>query len=147
MASALIGGERSTSRPGRFTRVKERRYSLTGRLVWLHSRSGCFWGKRKLSCSTGIQNPDHPDRSLFTIPTELSRLLLVSAAWTSPSATLLNSPSTRLAQHFIFCGQLRQNLVWMQAKCNVTHRIKKKKRISALISTMLPLYFSIHNVQ
>jgi len=52
----------------RFTSGKELQSSLNRELGGLHKRYGCFW-RRKVLAYGRIRIPEHPARSLFTVPT------------------------------------------------------------------------------
>jgi hypothetical protein len=61
LTSALLGGEWSTSRPGRFTpRGKSPLYPLDRRLGGPHSRSGRF-GEEKILDPTGTRTPSRQE--------------------------------------------------------------------------------------
>jgi hypothetical protein len=77
LASALDGGERPASRPGRFIPGEGATlYSLDKRQVGTQSKSGHSGGRKILSPCPKL-NPDLPDPSLVTVLTQLSRFPLI----------------------------------------------------------------------
>jgi hypothetical protein len=72
LASALNGSEWSTSYPSRFTPGREAPVPVEQEA---DRGKGLDDLEKKMSSPAGIQTPDHPVRSLVTIPTTLSRLL------------------------------------------------------------------------
>ena len=69
-------GDRSDSRPSQFTHGKEILCHLNRRPCGRQKYDRRFWRRECNLASVGIQSPDRLARSLVTIRTELSRILL-----------------------------------------------------------------------
>jgi hypothetical protein len=76
LTSAVVGGERSASRPGRcIPKQRAPRYTLDMGLGGLQNRSERYGQEKKSLMPLRESSPGRPARSLVAIPTELSRLL------------------------------------------------------------------------
>jgi len=72
--SALDGGKRSMSHPGRFNPRKEPPYLLNRTLGEPQSRSGRLRKEKKYLAFTGIRTLDRPGRSVDTLPNMITSL-------------------------------------------------------------------------
>lgn len=71
--SAIDGVQWSASSSGRFFRGEEQPYPLTKGADWAGQ---CCFEKEKNSPIVGFRNPGPPSRSLVSVPTALSTLLM-----------------------------------------------------------------------